>query len=278
MRQPAGEGMDTVEKRNAARALQPKAQLTREQILRNQMVDRELSIKEKSKQQNFGYLDVFEQEREERQKAHQEFKMEELERQRAIEARKPAFFQKTATQETEKPKNWREEEKEAYYKLQKALEMNFDPASKTHEELREFFKLPEGKESVTDMTERMFDSTMGRLKARSNTFYAFLNKQFNIMNFKSARCSMHCFDSPAVPLSQVQTCLQTCRQGITECRDLDHNLQKGQQEKLSACIASADEQKHMKDPVTFFLSCYEKTTLAYDDLEAQIEEEFSNYV
>jgi hypothetical protein len=74
--------------------------------------------------------------------------------------------------------------------------MNFDPEKKSHEELRKFFKVSDSQEAVKDMNEKMFESSTERLKIRSNTFYAFLNKQFNIMNFKSARCSMHCFDSP----------------------------------------------------------------------------------
>lgn len=61
------------------------------------------------------------------------------------------------------------------------------------------------------MNQKMFESTTARMKVRSNEFYAFLNKQFNIMNFKSARCSMHCFDSPAKSLSYVENCLSTCR-------------------------------------------------------------------
>ena len=79
--------------------------------------------------------------------------------------------------------------------------MDFDPETKSHEELREFFKVSKDKGAVDDMNQKMFESTFGRVKTKSNEFYAFLNKQFNIMNFKSARCSMHCFDNPARPLS-----------------------------------------------------------------------------
>ena len=102
--------------------------------------------------------------------------------------------------------------------------MDFDPDTKSHEELREFFKISKGTAAVKDMNNKMFESTHARMKVRSNEFYAFLNKQFNIMNFKSARCSMHCFDSQAKTLPQVGTCLTTCRTGITECRDYAHNL------------------------------------------------------
>jgi hypothetical protein len=45
------------------------------------------------------------------------------------------------------------------------------------------------------MNEQVFEYLYERLKDRQIRFYAFLNKEFNIMNYKSARCSMHCFDS-----------------------------------------------------------------------------------
>ena len=54
--------------------------------------------------------------------------------------------------------------------------MNFDPEKKTHEELREFFKIANDKNAVKDMHEKMFESTTARMKTRSNEFYAFLNK------------------------------------------------------------------------------------------------------
>ena len=45
------------------------------------------------------------------------------------------------------------------------------------------------------MNEKMLENVTARLKTRQLGFYAFLNKEFNIMNYKSARCSMHCFDN-----------------------------------------------------------------------------------
>ena len=85
--------------------------------------------------------------------------------------------------------------------------MDFDSDKASHEKLREFFKISKEKDALTNMNEKMFETTTARMKVRANTFYAFLNKQFNIMNFKSARCSMHCFDSVNKPLDQVGGCL-----------------------------------------------------------------------
>ena len=119
---------------------------------------------------------------------------------------------------------------------------------------------------------------MARLKTRSNVFYAFLNKQFNIMNYKSARCSMHCFESTALPLGSVGQCLQTCREGITECRDFAHNRQKESAEKLAQCIKDASDQTNLTDPIVHFMSCYEQAAVRYDSISDLIEEEFDNYV
>ena len=97
--------------------------------------------------------------------------------------------------ENAEPKHWKEVEHEAHKKLQTVLEMDFDPETKSQDELREFFKVAKDKNAITHMNEQIFEMLYSRLKERQIKFYAFLNKEFNIMNFKSARCSMHCFDS-----------------------------------------------------------------------------------
>jgi hypothetical protein len=90
--------------------------------------------------------------------------------------------------------------------------MDFDPNTKTEKELREFFRLNEqGKNALEDMQEKMFDNMHSRLKFRQIQFYAFLNKEFNVMNYKSANCSMHCFDDINKTLPEVNACLQVCR-------------------------------------------------------------------
>ena len=81
----------------------------------------------------------------------------------------------------------------------------------------------------------MFESMFNRLKQRQISHYAFLNKEFNILNHKSARCSMHCFDSTDRPLRQVNDCLKVCRQGIQECREYAYGLQKDNEAELLKC-------------------------------------------
>ena len=85
------------------------------------------------------------------------------------------------------------------------------------------------------MAEKAFQSMKGRLKDRQIGFYAFLNKQFNVMNYKAARCSMHCFDSQEKSVAQVNECLGVCRQGITECRAFAMDKQQEAQASLTDC-------------------------------------------
>ena len=73
------------------------------------------------------------------------------------------------------------------------------------------------------------------MRERQIKFYAFLNKEFNIMNYKSARCSMHCFDSTEKSMKQVNECLSICRQGINGCKDYAFNLQKKAEEEVEEC-------------------------------------------
>ena len=184
-----------------------------------------------------------------------------------VDARKPAFFQKVNQELPEKELTWREKEHEAHKSLAKKTKMDFDPDTKSHEELREFFKISKEKSAVTHMNNKMFESTHARMKVRSNVFYAFLNKQFNIMNFKAARCSTHCFDSQQKSINQVGGCLQTCRSGVKDCRDFAHNLQKDSSQALSKCVTEAADQKNLTDPIVHFISCYEQALERYAQLE-----------
>ena len=95
--------------------------------------------------------------------------------------------------------------------------MNFNPDEKSEEELRQFFRVEKEKNPVDDMNAKIFEHLHLRLRDRQVSFFAFLNKEFNIMNFISARCSMHCFDDPSKELAEVNNCLQVCRGGIREC-------------------------------------------------------------
>ena len=168
---------------------------------------------------------------------------------------------------------------DAIRRLQKQLEIDFDPESKSQEELQDFFRLSkEGKNAVDHMNEQVFEYLYGRLKDRQIRFYAFLNKEFNIMNYKSARCSMHCFDSIERPVAQVNQCLKLCREGISGCRDYALKLQKSAENEVEACQKEAKNLKNMTDPVIHWISCYEKLILRFDGMEQEITHEFSNFI
>jgi hypothetical protein len=92
--------------------------------------------------------------------------------------------------------------------------MNFDPKTKSQEELREFFKVSKEKDAIKHMNEQVFEYLYDRLKDRQLVFYAFLNKEFNVLNYKSAKCSMHCFDDSDKKITEVNSCLGVCREGI----------------------------------------------------------------
>ena len=146
----------------------------------------------------------------ERRKIMEEYRQQQENKDKNIESNKPAFFQKNV----EKQMNWKEQQFESWKKLKSADEMNFDPDKKSHEEMREFFKVSDTKDMVTDMHEKMLKKVTERIEARSLRFYAFLNKEFNVMNYKNARCSKHCFDNVNKPLADVNLCLNICKQEV----------------------------------------------------------------
>ena len=154
---------------------------------------------DREKSADYTFLEEYEREKAEQTKVMRQ--LEKIRKQEADEreARKPAFFRK----DREKKLTLKEQQARDYQKVQAATEIDFDVSKKSHEELRKFFKVPEGKTMDHDMNEKMLESVQIRLKSRQLSFFAFLNKEFNIMNYKSARCSMHCFDNTSLPMFQV---------------------------------------------------------------------------
>jgi len=212
----------------------------------------------------FSYLDLYEKQIKEERQAKEHFNKLAEKEQKEAEENKPAFFR----DERKVNKDWREDEYEAWKKLQKQTEMNFDPDTKTPDELREFFRLnKEGGNALEDMSAKMFESLNSRLKFRQINFYAFMNKEFNIMNYKSARCSMHCFDDTNRPLLDVNKCLQVCRSGIRECHEFAHKMQKEAEQDVHSCVQEAEKQDNLTDPVVHWISCYERLVVRFDNME-----------
>ena len=168
----------------------------------------------------------------------------------------------------------------AWESLKKQLEMDFDPESKSMEELREFWRISKDKDPVEHMNDEMLGMLMRRLKDRQIKFYAFLNKEFNIMNYKTARCSMHCFDSTDRSMTEVNSCLLLCREGISGCKDFAFRLQTQAEKDLEKCQNEAQtlKKKNLTDPIIHWMSCYEKLINRFDQMENEIKDEFSNFI
>lgn len=171
------------------------------------------------------------------------------------------------------------EEWEAHKKMEEKLEVDFtDKDLEKHDKVLEVFNIPKDKEVVSDMNEKIIESLQKRFNERQLGFYAFLNKEFNVMNFKSARCSKHCFDDESVKLAEVNHCLDQCRKGIEGCRDFAMGLQKQAQSDLEDCHQKAQDVKVLSDPVVHYASCYEKLIKRFDLIEKDIADEFANFI
>jgi hypothetical protein len=69
--------------------------------------------------------------------------------------------------DTDRPLSKKAEDAKAWANLQKQLDMDFDPETKSQDELRDFFKLSkEGKNAVDHMNEQVFDYLYERLRDR----------------------------------------------------------------------------------------------------------------
>jgi hypothetical protein len=124
----------------------------------------------------------------------------------------------------------------------------------------------------------MMGKTDERIQKRQLTFYAFLNKEFNIMNYKANRCSLHCFDNLKTSILSVNQCLGVCGSGIKKCEDFVFNIQRSTEEELERCTTQASEVDRSKDPTIRWISCYEQLFKRYDDMEKEIKEEFNHFI
>ena len=60
--------------------------------------------------------------------------------------------------------------------------------SDSYEKLKEVFKVKEDEQHLDNLNNEVFKFMFVRLKDRQIKFYAFLNKEFNVLNFKAAKC------------------------------------------------------------------------------------------
>jgi hypothetical protein len=92
-----------------------------------------------------------------------------------VESKKPALFRKPSKMNQQNAPDFHEEYRN----------MSSDP--KSFNELKEQYHVSEGNQ-IDHMNNEAFQMMSKALKEKQIRFYAFLNKEFNILNYKSARC------------------------------------------------------------------------------------------
>jgi hypothetical protein len=119
------------------------------------------------------------------------------------------------------------------------------------------------------------------LKNREIKFYAFLNKEFNILNKKMIKCSAFCYSDPKMfSVYEAKICAEKCHKNIQEASKFAENIQEEKKENLLSCIENAREYRldSGDDKVSLFFKCYESLLLDFDTIEEKIKNEFANYI
>lgn len=140
-------------------------------------------------------------------------------------------------------------------------------------------------ESNVDLIEKsdkvMLQDVTETLKRREIKFYAFLNKEFNVLNKKMVNCSIMCYSNPKMfTVNDAKICAESCHKNIKEAGKYAENLQENRKEKLVNCLDKAKEYEFNKadDKVAAFFKCYEDLLMDFDVMEKQIKSEFSNFI
>jgi len=82
--------------------------------------------------------------------------------------------------------------------------VNIDVDNSSIDELYEKFQIVRGKsphDNIKDLDMNLFKKMHQEVKQSEIKFYAFLNKEFNILNKKSLICAYNCYDDQSVSLS-----------------------------------------------------------------------------
>lgn len=82
------------------------------------------------------------------------------------------------------------------------------------DEAYEFLEVRKGAtdEELTEMVDKSnLDTVRERIKKAEGKYYAFLNKEFNILNHKMIKCCIHCYDNPNVRLKFI--IVNFCKRG-----------------------------------------------------------------
>jgi hypothetical protein len=113
-------------------------------------------------------------------------------------------------------------------------------------------------------------------------FYAFLNKEFNILNKKMLKCSIICYQDPnAFTTREAKLCAEACHKNIQGAAKFVEDLQEKTREKLSQCIESAKDfttENSGDEKVVVFFNCYDNLIADFGIMEKEIKKEFSYFI
>lgn len=137
-------------------------------------------------------------------------------------------------------------------------------------------------EAIEDSDRAAFNDAMEAIKKFEFRFYAFLNKEFNILNKKMIKCSMMCYDDPNMfSCKEAKICAEKCHQNIKEAQKFTETVQEKSRTKLQSCIENAREfntENVSDDKVTSFFKCYDNLIEDFNTMEKEIKQEFSYYI
>jgi hypothetical protein len=113
-------------------------------------------------------------------------------------------------------------------------------------------------------------------------FYAFLNKEFNILNKKMLKCSIICYQDPKTfTTKEAKLCAEACHKNIQGAAKFVEDLQEKTREKLSNCIEDAKDFKTEnsgEEKVVVFFNCYDNLIKDFESMEKEIKKEFSYFI
>lgn len=143
--------------------------------------------------------------------------------------------------------------------------------------------IPTNVDSEAEFIEKVDNKNFGELhEVIQNSeirFYAFLNKEYNILNKKMIKCCLLCYENPKMfTVYQSKICAETCQKNIKEASKFVENLQEEKKNKLMQCSNTAKDIKNGTDPLSNFNTCYEDLIKDFEDMEIKIRTEFSNYI
>ena len=136
-------------------------------------------------------------------------------------------------------------------------------------------------EFIEHSNNQLLKDVMETVKKLEYKYYAFLNKEFNILNMKMIKCSIVCYDKPNLfTVNQAKICAEKCHKNIKEAQKFTDNLNQKIQNKLTDCVENARkfENDNSDDKISNFFKCYQSLPEDFVILEKEIKEEFSNYI